>query len=155
MRGHRGAGRGREKKGSRTCTNNARVDPPLSPLGISSLPLFSVLHPVIIPSEVAGEHQLSLLSDFCCWRFPEDLDMGTTGMCVLLVCLCTVLSGQSRDTSEDEYVENLRETSGGEAAAGHPPGIPAPSLNINDSNPSLSLGKINFSSFVLFLPSNK
>lgn len=142
-------------QGSRTCTNNARVDPPLSPLGIPSLPLFSVLHPVIIPSEVAGEHQLSLLSDFCCWCFPEDLDMGTTGMCVLLVCLCTVLSGQSRDTSEDEYVEHLRETNGGEAAAGHPPGIPAPSLNTDDSSPSLSPGKINFSSFVLFLSSKK
>lgn len=142
------------EQGSRTCTNNARVDPPPSPLGIPSLPLFSVLHPVLIPSEVAGEHQLSLLSDFC-WSFPEDLDMGTTRMCVLLVCLCTVLPGQSRDTSEDEYVESLRETNGGQAAAGHPPGIPVASLNTDDSSPSLSPSKINFSSFVLFLSSEK
>lgn len=81
--------------------------------------------------------------------------MGTTGMFLLMVWLCTVLPGQSRDTSEDEYMGSLRETNGGEAAAGHPPGTPAPSLNTIDSSPSLSLGKINFSSFVLFLSSKK
>lgn len=74
--------------------------------------------------------------------FPEDLDMRTTGMCVLLVCLCTVSPGQGSTASQDEYVEGLSENRDYERAAVHPPGITAPNVNTDDSSSSLSLGKI-------------
>lgn len=109
-------------------------------LSASFPPSFSVLC-VILPSEVGGEHQLSLLSDSL------DLDMRTTGMCVLLVCLCTVSPGQGTTASQDEYVESLSEKTKYETAAVNPPGITALSVNADDSSSSLSLGKISFLSF--------
>lgn len=117
---------------SRTCPAN---------LSASCPPSFSVLR-VILPSEVGGEHQLSLLSDSFCRCFPADLDMRTTGMCVLLVCLCTVSPGQSTNGSQD--VEGLSEKSEYETAAGDLPRIRAASANTDDSSSSLSLGKIGF-----------
>lgn len=142
--GHRGAGRGWE---IHNVPGAAPSMPGFIPLAASFPPSFSVLR-VILPSEVGGEHQLSLLSDSFCGCCPEDLDMRTTGMCVLLVCLCTVSPGQGTDASQDEYVDSLSEKSECETAAVHPPGITAPSTD--GSNPSLSPGKIRFLSFFDF-----
>lgn len=77
--------------------------------------------------------------------------MGTTGMYVLLVCLCTVLPGQSTDASQDEYVEGLSEKEEREATAVGPPRTPVLSLNTKDPSSSLSLGKIRFSSIICFI----
>lgn len=68
--------------------------------------------------------------------------MRTTGMCVLLVCLCTASPGQGTTASQDEYVESLSEKTKYETAAVNPAGITAPSVNADDSSSSLSLGKI-------------
>lgn len=73
--------------------------------------------------------------------------MRTTGMCVLLVCLCTASPGQGTTASQDEYVESLSEKNKYETAAVNPPGITAPSVNADDSSSSLSLGKVSFLSF--------
>lgn len=73
--------------------------------------------------------------------------MRTTGMCVLLVCLCTASPGQGTTASQDEYIESLSEKTKYETAAVNPPGITAPSINADDSSSSLSLGKISFLSF--------
>lgn len=67
-------------------------------------------------------------------------------MYVLLVCLCTVLPGQSSDASQDEYVESLSEKEGEATAVGS-----VLSLNTNVSSSSLSLGKISLSSFICFI----
>lgn len=88
---------------------------------------------VILPSEVGGEHQLSDSFSGC---LSEDLDMRTTGVCVLLVCLCIVSPGQGTNA----YVESLSEKSEYETAAVHPPAITSPSVNTGSSSP-LSLGK--------------
>lgn len=68
--------------------------------------------------------------------------MGTTGLCVLLVCLCTISAGHGTTASQDEYVEGLSEKSEREPAAVHLAGITAWSATADDSSSSLSLGKI-------------
>lgn len=120
---------------SRSYTNNARDYSPLCLLPS----LFS--RPLCHPS-LRGRGRTSALAALKALfvdDFPEDLDMRTTGMCVLLVCLCTVSPGQG---SKDEYVEGLSENREYERAAVHPPEITAPSVNNDDSSSSLSLGKI-------------
>lgn len=80
--------------------------------------------------------------------------MSTTGMCVLLVCLCTVLPGQGTNASQDEYVDGLSEKSEYETAAVHLAGITASSTNPVDLSSSLSLGKTTFLFCLIFLWKN-
>lgn len=123
---------------SRSYTNNARAYSPLCLF--PSLFSRHLCHPSLRGRERTPA--LAALKALFVGDFPEDPDMRTTGMCALLVCLCTVSPGHGSNASQDEYVEGLRENNGYERAAVHPPGFTAPSVNTDGSSSSLSLGKI-------------
>lgn len=69
--------------------------------------------------------------------------MRTTGMCALLVCLFTVLPGQSTSTRQREDTERFTEKHEHGAAAVLPEGTTGANVRA-DSGPSPSLGKISF-----------